>query len=336
MIPQAEPQYLGIAKLLLHFRFTWIGLFAPDTSSGERFISTVTPVLTRSDICVVFSQRVIGLSLLYIGKIYKGLYRVTSLSRQKRVRVFLYYGDLHFLADLTFGLKQIERRVKPKMGKIWITVALSDLSFGLTNNAFDFQQIHGSLSFLIQTKRRPNSIGFLTYEMDSAIEEFGRKAFRCLSFKKSLSSWTECRQKEKVQPPPQQVVERTLSQDSYSIYNTLQAMGHALHAAYIFLSSQMTTVGRGRSVLHRLQSWQLHAFLRSFRFYNTSMDEVYLDHNGELAANFDIVNWVVFPNKSIAKKHVGSLERDASKELKFSIDQKSIVWPRQFNQVGDV
>ncbi|KAL8213470.1 UNVERIFIED_CONTAM: hypothetical protein K2H54_065918 [Gekko kuhli] len=336
MIPKAEPQYLGIAKLLLHFRWTWIGLFAPDTDRGERFISAVAPVLTRSDICVVFAQRIMGLNLLYITKIRKYLSRVTSLSIQKNVYVYVYYGDLHYLAGLTFGLKQIYRRLKSKMWKVWVTVASSDITFGLTESAFDIQQLHGSLSFLIQAKRRPNNIGFPTYDMDSAIEEFGFKAFHCPSSEYSLNRWAKCREKEKLQNLPQELLERTLSQDSYSIYNTLQAMGNALHAAYISRSQQMVMVGRKRLMLQRLQSWQLHPFLRSFGFYNISTDGVYVDQNGDLATNFDIVNWAVFPNKSVTKIHVGSLERDASQELKLSIDQQSVVWPRQCNQVGDI
>ncbi|XP_060094486.1 vomeronasal type-2 receptor 26-like [Heteronotia binoei] len=330
VIPKAEPQYLGIAKLLLHFRWTWIGLFAPDTDYGERFISAVTPVLTRSDICVVFSQRIIGLNLLYIKRIHKYLSHVTSLSIQKHVYVYVYYGDLHYLADLTFGLKQIYRYVESKIWKIWITVALADITFGSTDSAFDLWQIHGSLSFLIRTKRRPNNIGFLTHNTDSAIEEFGFKAFPCSYY--SLDHWTKCGENEKLQNPTQEILERTLSQDSYSIYNTIQAMGHVLHAAYIFQSQEVPMVDREKVALQNLQPWQLHLFLRNLRFYNISTDGVYLDQNGDLAANFDIVNWVVFPNESITKMRIGSLERDASKELKLSIDQQSIVWPSQCNQ----
>ncbi|XP_053234761.1 vomeronasal type-2 receptor 26-like [Podarcis raffonei] len=63
------------------------------------------------------------------------------------------------------------------------------------------------------------------------------------------------------------------------------------------------------------------------------MDGAYWDENGELAADFDIVNWVAFPNKSLVGLKVGSVERSASPEkIKFAIDQNVIVWPRWFNQ----
>ncbi|XP_066469201.1 vomeronasal type-2 receptor 26-like [Tiliqua scincoides] len=143
MVPKLEPHYLGIVKLLLHFKWTWVGLLAPDNDHGEKFISTFTDVIIRNGLCVAFSKR---------------------------------------------------------------------------------------LPVLTGTKK------------------------------------------------------------------------------------------------------QLHPFLRNSQYYNTSTEGVYLDEKGDLAANFDIVNFVAFPNQSIARVKVGSLERQSSAEIKFTIDQDAIVWPKGFNQ----
>ncbi|XP_077779470.1 vomeronasal type-2 receptor 26-like [Podarcis muralis] len=62
------------------------------------------------------------------------------------------------------------------------------------------------------------------------------------------------------------------------------------------------------------------------------MDRVYLDENGELAADLDIVNWVVFPNKSVLRVKFGSIDRQGSPDLKCTIDQEAIVWPKWLNQ----
>ncbi|KAF7236082.1 hypothetical protein EYD10_17124 [Varanus komodoensis] len=45
----------------------------------------------------------------------------------------------------------------------------------------------------------------------------------------------------------------------------------------------------------------LHPFLKSSQFHNTSTIRMHLDENGELAADADIVNWVVFPNLSVVR-----------------------------------
>ncbi|XP_061469699.1 vomeronasal type-2 receptor 26-like [Rhineura floridana] len=62
------------------------------------------------------------------------------------------------------------------------------------------------------------------------------------------------------------------------------------------------------------------------------MDGVYFDENGELAADLDIVNWVLFRNKSLHRVKFGSLCRQGSTDQKFTINQDAIVWPKWFNQ----
>ncbi|XP_032997934.1 vomeronasal type-2 receptor 26-like [Lacerta agilis] len=62
------------------------------------------------------------------------------------------------------------------------------------------------------------------------------------------------------------------------------------------------------------------------------MDGVYLDENGELSADLDIVNWVVFPNKSLLRERIGSINRPNSLDLQCTIDQNAIVCPGWHNQ----
>ncbi|XP_063148827.1 vomeronasal type-2 receptor 26-like [Candoia aspera] len=77
----------------------------------------------------------------------------------------------------------------------------------------------------------------------------------------------------------------------------------------------------------------LHPFLRNFQLHNLTEDDVYLDENGDPAADFDIMEWAVFPNKSAAGVTIGKIEREASSEVKISVNQSAIIWPMSFNQV---
>ncbi|XP_053149299.1 extracellular calcium-sensing receptor-like [Hemicordylus capensis] len=162
------------------------------------------------------------------------------------------------------------------------------------------------------------------------------KAFHCFYAKHSLSvkDWVRCREKDNLETLPQEEIERVLSLDSYSIYNSVQAVAHAFHAAYSSRSKWMMVVDADKSTHQKLQPWQLHPFLRNLQFYNTSLDGVYLDENGELAADFDLVNWVVFPNSSVLRVKFGSLERQGSPNLQFTIDQDAIVWTTWLNMTA--
>ncbi|XP_026577039.1 vomeronasal type-2 receptor 26-like [Pseudonaja textilis] len=64
------------------------------------------------------------------------------------------------------------------------------------------------------------------------------------------------------------------------------------------------------------------------------MEGVYLDEKGDLAADFDIMYWVKFPNRSVIKVNIGSLEREGYSEAKFrlTMDQKAIMRSLQVNK----
>ncbi|KAM6473957.1 vomeronasal type-2 receptor 26-like [Liasis olivaceus] len=61
--PKHEPPHLVIVKLLLHFRWTWIGLVAPNNENGEKFRRTFAPLATKMGICIAFSQSILILKL---------------------------------------------------------------------------------------------------------------------------------------------------------------------------------------------------------------------------------------------------------------------------------
>ncbi|XP_077779535.1 vomeronasal type-2 receptor 26-like [Podarcis muralis] len=62
------------------------------------------------------------------------------------------------------------------------------------------------------------------------------------------------------------------------------------------------------------------------------MEGVYLDENGQLSVESDIVNWVPFPNKSFGAVKFGSISRQGSSSTKFTIDEEALAWSRLFNQ----
>ncbi|XP_060094484.1 vomeronasal type-2 receptor 26-like [Heteronotia binoei] len=47
-VPKEEQHYPGTVRLLVHFRWTWIGLIASDTDNGEQFLRVFPPLASRS------------------------------------------------------------------------------------------------------------------------------------------------------------------------------------------------------------------------------------------------------------------------------------------------
>ncbi|XP_077187401.1 vomeronasal type-2 receptor 26-like [Paroedura picta] len=327
MLPKEEAVHMGIVRLLLHFRWTWIGLIAPDTDNGERFVRTLTPLLTRHGICVAFSISVARLRL------EKEVAPITSFPLWRQINVVVYYGQTSHFIEIIFLVQRADEMYnKPVTGKVWITTALWDLTLRISYRDLVSENFNGFFSFLIQTNQRRKYDSQSSLVLD--IEQLGARAFRC-SYSKHVSSAkgkTRCREKEELETFPQGLREKGLSPESYSISNTIWAVAHALNAAYSARSKRRAMVAGDRQEVQRLQPWQLHLFLRNLQFYNVSLDGVYFDERGDLAADLDIVHWVAFPNITIGDVKFGSIKRQASIGTKVTIQEDLIMWPARINR----
>nr|XP_028560436.1 vomeronasal type-2 receptor 26-like [Podarcis muralis] len=76
----------------------------------------------------------------------------------------------------------------------------------------------------------------------------------------------------------------------------------------------------------------LRPFLRNVRFNNSAGEEIFFDENGDVAAGYDIVNWVMFHNKSFRRLLVGRMDPKHPGGKRFIINGRNIVWNHKFNQ----
>ncbi|XP_060547162.1 vomeronasal type-2 receptor 26-like [Pantherophis guttatus] len=148
----------------------------------------------------------------------------------------------------------------------------------------------------------------------------------------SVKVWRRCRQREELESLRKEEIDEILALDSYLISNTIWALGSSLNSVHVS-TFKRSVRNRGVKVeTPRVKAWQLHSFLQDSQFHNNSIAGIYLDEKGDLTADLDIVNWVVFPNKSVKRIKSGSLEKLTSQDLKFSIDQKSITQLEMLNK----
>ncbi|KAF7236070.1 hypothetical protein EYD10_17130 [Varanus komodoensis] len=353
MVPEEGIQYPGIVRLLRHFRWTMVGLISLNTENGDKFMRTLKSELLRNGICVIFSHSISQLKSAEIPV------KVHSLQKLIEINVFVYFEE--FLFTL-YGLLLLERAIEivmqPVNGKVWITTTLCDFTLALAYGKHDFQHVHAYFSFLPQTSKRINYHGFKDFYV--GMHDLMMRTFKCSYSNHVLSvkEWTRCRENRKLEDLPQVDKERTLSLDSSFSYNTVQAVAHAVDAAVSSRPRRNDKEGGGRIGVHRLHPWQkqnknslrrevqaegalwqikfdgkrLHPFLRDPQFHNHSIDGVYLDKNGDLALNLDLVSWVRFPNKTVERVKVGSLERQGLPGPKFTIHRDPIPWPRWQDQ----
>ncbi|XP_070592646.1 vomeronasal type-2 receptor 26-like [Erythrolamprus reginae] len=316
MLPDEGFQYSGMVKLLLHFRWTLVGLLAPDTDQGQKFITTLSSMLITNGICSVISQAFPPM----VQKISKYLH---IYSKWRQVNVFLYAAEVDSISRGIAILNGVYQSMgEPFSGKVLMTTVLWDLSLYFSEKVVPFHFFHSVLSFLLKTNQmskygehRP---------IYSSMRRFAEKSFICSYTKDAFSVkiWRRCRERQ-LQALSRKEMDRILCLDNYFIYKTIWAVAQALHAAYLSRSKRTKMEGRNILKTPRLKAWQFHPFLEDSQFYNTSIDGVYLDQMNDLTADLDIVNWL-HHNKSFVKVMLGSLEKQGSLDFKLMVNLKGV------------
>ncbi|XP_066485477.1 vomeronasal type-2 receptor 26-like [Tiliqua scincoides] len=331
--PNGVHQYRGILQLLLHFNWTWIGFIAADDMNLQGYFNVLFQEFSKHGICFAILE---SFSSLANEKSAMNFYDKV-INHNANVSVF--YGDIRSMLFLrmllSIGKKGTNQ--KPK-GKVWILTAQMAIKYSVSNDDWDIQDFHGSLSFAIHSNELPGFQGFLqsrylsSCKEDGFYKDFWENALQC-TFSSSPPGHREsaaCTGEKRLESLPN-FFPTSITSQSYTLYNAVYAVALALHAMYVSKSNRAKMEGETRRFQNQ-QPWQLHHFLKKVSFNNSAGDQISFDQNEELIAGFDIINQVTFPNQSVVKVKVGRLDLQAPPSEAISINEDSIVWPSWFNQ----
>nr|XP_034992869.1 vomeronasal type-2 receptor 26-like [Zootoca vivipara] len=348
MVPNEAHQYSGIVHLLQHFGWTWVGLFAADDDSGEQFLQTLEALFSQHGICSAFTLRLPAQAhwddLVGIMDLFSNIH---IFFKDYGTNVCIINGESLTLAWLRACITmQNPGNVEMlSFTKVWImTTQLDFLATGIQRN-WGFQLFQGAISFTIHTKELPEFEEFLQSikprwnKGDGFLKDFWAQAFDCSfpDINMTVQDNETCSGDEKLDSLPRQLFEMDMTGHSYSIYNAVYAVAHALHAIYSTRSEHRATVGSRRFDLQDIQPWQLHLILKSISFNNSAAEMMSFNGNEEMGGGFEIMNMVIFPNTSFHRVKVGRMEDlKALQGNGFTLNEDIIVWHRGFNQVRPV
>ncbi|KAM6451779.1 vomeronasal type-2 receptor 26-like [Liasis olivaceus] len=335
--PQESFQYTGILSLLLHFKWYWIGVIAIDNDNGERFLQTISLIFSKSGVCLAFTERV----FVYFTDISYTLQQGTKIYYKlmgSKANVVLIHGESYSMALYGWLPYFYELQTEKVKGKVWIATAqLEFLSLALQRN-WEAEVFHGAMSLKTHSNDIP---GFKTFlesvsaynSKDGFIGAFWQQAFTCV-FPNSMEDDVEsiCTGKEKLESLPGAFFEMTMTTPSYSIYNAVYAVAHAIHDMTFSNIRLRAMRDAQRQKVQNQVFWQVHHFLRYVSFNNTAQDKIAFNQKGELVTGFDVFNWIVFSNLSLQRVKVGNVEPQAPPDQMFTINDDAITWHSWFNQ----
>ncbi|XP_015268526.1 PREDICTED: vomeronasal type-2 receptor 26-like [Gekko japonicus] len=343
-VPNEAHQNMGIVQLLLHFRWTWVGLLIVDEDSGEHFLKTLEPLLAQNGICLAFTGRIPKQSnwdeMSESFDLFRNRYQ--HFIDSKINTVILYGGPMAIISLTTamlFEDSAYEESVSIRT--VWILTAQVDYVLTSLQRIFSFNFFNNILSFTVHSHKVLGFQKFLQIVKPDSTQEdgflgcFWEQAFHC-SFpnsKEPMKDNSTCTGEERLESLPGSIFEMHMTGHSYSIYNAAYAIAHALHAMVSSRYHCRTMVGGKRIDLQGLQPWQLHTFLQDILFNNSAGEDLSFNKNWEMGAAFDIMNLITFPNHSFSRVKVGRVDADALERSRFIVHEDMIEWHSIFNQV---
>nr|XP_028560589.1 vomeronasal type-2 receptor 26-like [Podarcis muralis] len=274
MVPNEDLQYKGIIQLLLHFGWKWVGLITPNNEAGEHFLQIIEPMLFQNGICSEFTEK-IEYNLHFTGNILHmvGETRLlTPVFMSSKANAVVIYGESTSILWLssTIEVRNMIQLILPPSkrkqpgGKVWITTAQIDFILYAFKKIIEInvQMFHGAISSAIHSNEIQDFSEFLRSvkpswaDADGFINDFWGQAFSC-SLSNSTASEDTCTGEELLESLPSPFFEMSMTGHSYSIYNAVYALAHALHIRYSSEAISKRTKGGDSLSSQNVEPWQV-------------------------------------------------------------------------------
>ncbi|XP_064419118.1 extracellular calcium-sensing receptor-like [Latimeria chalumnae] len=334
-IPSDNFQSVVIARLVMHFGWTWVGLLAEDSNYGQQGIRIVKEEIIKARGCIAFSET---MSLLNSQEVILHIVKVIKKSKANVIVVFS--NEAHVIPLMEEIVRQ------NVTGKVWIAsdgwYPLSVFSeneqlktligtFGVWSQK---GEIPGFQEFLfnIHPSKSPDDIFIKHYWEDI----FGCKWPNTNSNKtanETNKNTQLCSGTEKLQEMTITSVDTPNLIIAYNVYNAVYAVAHALHDLHSCRPGEGPFANRICANIYAFEPWQLLHYVKNVHFRNKVGAEVFFDKNGNPPAVYDILNWQLTPDGSMSFVKVGSFTFSASKGQDLIINESAIMWNGGLKQI---
>ncbi|XP_013362640.1 PREDICTED: vomeronasal type-2 receptor 116-like [Chinchilla lanigera] len=316
--PKDTSLALGMASLMLQFRWTWVGLIITEGHRGFRFLSDVRAEMDRSRVCVAFVKVVSSAftSYFFRPKQHDIITRETSPAN-----VVIIYYDTEGLNDINYLIGQ-----SLVTWKVWVTNSQWRADVGGRNFILDL--FHGTLIF---SNHHEEISGFKTfvqavspfkYPEDTYLTMYWFQNFRC-SFSDLDCALQDCAPNASLARLPVNRFDPEMSDESYNTYNAVYAVAHALHEM-LLQQAQGPPIGSGESSV--FSPWRLHLFLRNIQFNSPAGEPMNLDDDKKPDAVYDILNFWNFPDGLRLKIKLGTFTPHGPHSQQLSLSVEMIEW----------
>ncbi|XP_069858148.1 vomeronasal type-2 receptor 116-like [Dipodomys merriami] len=311
---------LAIVSLMLHFSWTWVGLFITEDDYGVWFLSELREEMDKNGVCLAFENMITYSAFLdFTDDLWMHRQLVESSTN-----VIIIYGDSKFLLSfiLKFGYFLITE-------KVWVMNSPYD-DVTIAKRHFLIDPFHAPLIFSHHHRNTSGFTNFILTEIfsknsrDNSLPRSWIQSVYCLLVKSDCRDLGHCSYIATLDWMLRHIFDMTMSDESYNIYNAVYAVSYALHQMIFHLmEEQPVHNAQPRAFL----SSQLHPFLKKSQFTNPVGDQVVLNEERKSETEYDIMSFWNFPEGLGQRVKVGKFSPSRSHDQQLILFENLIEWP---------
>ncbi|CAJ0968150.1 unnamed protein product [Ranitomeya imitator] len=315
-VPSDTFQSKGLAQLVLHFGWTWLGLVAMGNDYGQLGIQVITQEVLKAGACVAFTE------------IYS-----TRSDRPKCSPHHSYHTAVHSPDEM------IKLNVS---GKIFVASEAWSISSILLIEKYA-PLLSGSLGFAFHSSTIP---GFKEYLKkihpfytpgETVTRLFWEKTFGCIFLGNNNPIYNDssiiCSGNEKLETVENVYTDASSLRTSYNIYMSAHVIAKSLHDIQSCRENNGPFRNGGCANLHKFTPWQLTHYVQNVKVRLKDGREVFFDKNGDPPAVYDIVNWQQDDNGVMSQVKVGQYDSAVKSPDIFTLNSSAVQWIHRQEQV---
>ncbi|XP_018416462.1 PREDICTED: extracellular calcium-sensing receptor-like [Nanorana parkeri] len=308
-VPSDAFQSKGLAQLVLHFGWTWVGLVALANDYGQQGIQVIKQEILKSGACVEFT--------LYIqpSRPNHNILQISQVIKDSTAQAIVVFStDVYLLTILDQLLKQNITE------KTWVASEAWSTSSLLTSEKYS-KILAGTIGFAFYSGNIPGLKQYLDHVNPSELPEwawnwmFWEDSVGCaflnfenVSFPRERPS-RNCTEKDKVDDF--QIYLKRISglRIVYNLYSAIFAVATALHQLSVCRPGNDHFINSSCSDVWNFKPWQILRYIKNVRVKLNSGHQMFFDNNGDPPPMYDIVNWQMNSEDLVNRVLVGQYDR---------------------------
>ncbi|XP_029435608.1 extracellular calcium-sensing receptor-like [Rhinatrema bivittatum] len=325
-VPSDAFQSLGLAQLVMHFGWTWLGFLALDGDYGQQGMQMVKEAIVKAGACVAFSETI------FTNQADKNAIHIVQVIRNSTVKaIIVFSGESELVPVMDEMLRQ------NVTGKIWIASEAWSTSSLLSQKKYA-GILSGTIGFALHSGEIPGFKEFLmnayptSTSRDMFLREYWEEAFGCKWSEQEALLGSQgnrtklCTGTEDLEGLQNLYTDVTNLRVTYNVYNTIYAIAHALQDLNSCQQGKGPFLHGACVDVANFQPWQLLHYIKNVHFLNKVGKKIFFDGDGNSPARYDVVNWQRGAEGTVSHVKVGSYDSSTPPGQRLVINFSTILW----------